>query len=417
MNGILDVSPEPLPEVERLELARQPAFSLYAFFLGSQITLAAALQFISSPFGLLYSELFLFLAPVVLWARGANWRLPSLFQLRSPGAGPIALGFLAGAANFLVAGALQAGARALLPQELAKRFDSTALFEGLERPELAVLLTAVAVVAPLCEELAFRGFIQPVLRARHRRSFSAVFLTAVLFSALHLDPVGMVARVELGIVFGLLAVWTGSLWPAIAAHAANNLIASGLVIHVLRREPSTSAEPLEFGRTLAMALVAAVVVAGLLSLARRHARPGQPESAEGTPGAGHVFDPARVQGWVRAWLLLGASSAALIVVFGWPAARINLVDVQEPLQELTRRLPDEGARRTFKERLQEARRSARRGEMDLEAYRALRQRLSGLEKAAPEGANVSLERALSAFEGAKPSPAPPPPPAAGDAGT
>ena len=41
-----------------------------------------------------------------------------------------------------------------------------------------------------------------------------MLVTAVIFSAFHFDPVGFVARVEFGVLFGALRLYTGSLWPA-----------------------------------------------------------------------------------------------------------------------------------------------------------------------------------------------------------
>ncbi len=85
----------------------------------------------------------------------------------------------------------------------------------------------VSVAAPLREELFFRGFMQRGL-AEQRGPARAIVVTAFVFSAFHLDPVGLAARFELGVLFGLLAWRAGSLWPAIAAHAANNAISSVL---------------------------------------------------------------------------------------------------------------------------------------------------------------------------------------------
>ena len=65
--------------------------------------------------------------------------------------------------------------------------------------------------------------------------------TAFVFSAFHLDPVGFLARFELGLLFGLFFFRTGSLWPGIAAHAANNLVSTGSCTSPRRTRPE--AEP------------------------------------------------------------------------------------------------------------------------------------------------------------------------------
>lgn len=79
-----------------------------------------------------------------------------------------------------------------------------------------------ALVAPLVEELVFRGF----LFTRWARRFGLVrglVFSALLFAVLHLSlqPLG---ALTLGVVAGLLYVRTRSLWTPVIAHLANNTI-------------------------------------------------------------------------------------------------------------------------------------------------------------------------------------------------
>lgn len=83
-------------------------------------------------------------------------------------------------------------------------------------------LLIVAVLPALGEELAFRGMLQPALFRLTGSSHVAIWITAILFSALHMQFLGFVPRVMLGALFGYLAVWSGSLWLPIAAHLVNN---------------------------------------------------------------------------------------------------------------------------------------------------------------------------------------------------
>ena len=99
-------------------------------------------------------------------------------------------------------------------------------------PGPAVLLTfqALAVWTPLTEELFFRGFIFaglcPFLGVRW-----AVVASAVVFSLFHLSA-GVLIPV---FITGLLLAWlyqkTGSLWPSIVAHAANNALAVAVEVY------------------------------------------------------------------------------------------------------------------------------------------------------------------------------------------
>jgi len=91
----------------------------------------------------------------------------------------------------------------------------------------ASLLTAVLVFAVLpgvCEEILFRGFVLRGLASRLSPP-AAILWTAVLFGAFHFDLYRFLPTTVLGILLGALVWLTGSLWPAMLLHAANNTIA------------------------------------------------------------------------------------------------------------------------------------------------------------------------------------------------
>jgi len=99
-----------------------------------------------------------------------------------------------------------------------------------------VLLIAAGVVAPFVEELFFRGFLFGLLRRRHPL-WQAYVVSALLFTVLHNDPSHMnlsqMAGLSIGIcLLAIMLAWvyqhTGSLYPAILAHAVNN--ATGLIL-------------------------------------------------------------------------------------------------------------------------------------------------------------------------------------------
>jgi membrane protease YdiL (CAAX protease family) len=99
--------------------------------------------------------------------------------------------------------------------------DSTAAFV------LGGLL--VCVVAPVCEELFFRGFLFGALR-RHGLVVAAL-VSGVGFGLAHVasSPIGFIVPLAtLGIILALLYERTGSLYPPMALHALNNSIAFGV---------------------------------------------------------------------------------------------------------------------------------------------------------------------------------------------
>ncbi len=89
------------------------------------------------------------------------------------------------------------------------------------------LLLAV-VLAPLVEETLFRGIIFGSLRTYFGK-WTAAAISAALFSALHLQVYGFFPRFILGLVLAHLYERNRSLYPSMAFHALNNLVAMTLI--------------------------------------------------------------------------------------------------------------------------------------------------------------------------------------------
>lgn len=81
----------------------------------------------------------------------------------------------------------------------------------------------VAVIAPVVEELIFRGLILHGLRKNYH-AFTAVFMSALLFSLFHLNPWQMPATFVLGLLLGWIMIRTRSILLAILGHSINNLM-------------------------------------------------------------------------------------------------------------------------------------------------------------------------------------------------
>jgi membrane protease YdiL (CAAX protease family) len=83
----------------------------------------------------------------------------------------------------------------------------------------------VAFLPAIGEELLFRGVIQRIFTNWTRNFHWGIWISAVLFSALHMQFYGFIPRVFLGVLFGYLMVWSGSIWLPIIAHFINNAVA------------------------------------------------------------------------------------------------------------------------------------------------------------------------------------------------
>lgn len=88
--------------------------------------------------------------------------------------------------------------------------------------ELGVNFVMIALIPAVGEELLFRGVLQRYLGDWIKNKHIAIWLTAFLFSALHLQFYGFLPRFLLGIYLGYLLMWSGNLWYPILAHLINN---------------------------------------------------------------------------------------------------------------------------------------------------------------------------------------------------
>ncbi len=96
-------------------------------------------------------------------------------------------------------------------------------------------LFMVAFLAAIGEELLFRGILLRILNNWFKNSHLAIWITAILFSMMHLQFFGFLPRLALGALFGYLLIWSGSLWLPIIAHFVNNA-AAVLVYYFYNKE-------------------------------------------------------------------------------------------------------------------------------------------------------------------------------------
>jgi hypothetical protein len=98
--------------------------------------------------------------------------------------------------------------------EYMTNFESTGYF--------ILSIIVIAVIPGIGEELLFRGFLQNILRRIFKNDHAAVWVAAILFSAIHFQFFGFVPRMLLGALFGYLYLWSGNLLVPMTAHFFNN---------------------------------------------------------------------------------------------------------------------------------------------------------------------------------------------------
>jgi len=89
---------------------------------------------------------------------------------------------------------------------------------------LLVGLALLAGLAPLVEELVFRGLLYGWLAGRWGSGIAFIG-SSLAFAAAHVELAHVVLVLPLGLMFGWLRWRSGSLWPSLVAHMANNGLA------------------------------------------------------------------------------------------------------------------------------------------------------------------------------------------------
>jgi membrane protease YdiL (CAAX protease family) len=88
--------------------------------------------------------------------------------------------------------------------------------------DFVIGMIVIAVLPGIGEELVFRGFLQPTLHRATNNIHVAIWFSAILFSAIHMQFFGFVPRMLLGALFGYLYYWSGNLAIPMFAHFINN---------------------------------------------------------------------------------------------------------------------------------------------------------------------------------------------------
>jgi len=116
----------------------------------------------------------------------------------------------------------------------------------------------IAVIPALGEELFFRGTLQRVI-SNAKGQVLAVWITAFIFSAVHMQFYGFIPRLLLGAFLGYLLVWSGSIWLPIAAHFVYNAFA--VVFHYLSNKAylTIDIDTIGTGNTWWLGLVCGVI--------------------------------------------------------------------------------------------------------------------------------------------------------------
>lgn len=262
--------------------ARWTALGLFLFALTLHvfIALGGTLDF---KFLIILDEIAAILLAPILFAVLLGISFRDAFVLRSARWGHYVMAVATAIPLQLFGGAMQEIVLDLMPggDEWRQLLEDSLgpLLRGNTTGDLLVLMFGAVVLAAICEEVLFRGLLMQLL-ARGGRWWFAIIVSALLFALFHLDFIGLLPRTLLGIYFGVLVWRSGSIFPAMVAHGANNLLAFGLAPFA-----DASAPPPSLIQTLLLAAAAGSVFMVMMTAYLRFTKP-QLDATSTSPAPG-----------------------------------------------------------------------------------------------------------------------------------
>ncbi|WAC41781.1 CPBP family intramembrane glutamic endopeptidase [Pedobacter sp. SL55] len=130
--------------------------------------------------------------------------------------------------------------------------------------DLVVNLLVIAVTPAICEELIFRGAVQRTVFRIKSNPHVAIWISAIIFSAIHFQFYGFLPRLLLGAAFGYVYYFTGSIWYAVFAHFLNNAYAVCVAYYLqMNNQSYTNADDIDmpwYGYVISAILTLALFV-------------------------------------------------------------------------------------------------------------------------------------------------------------
>ncbi|MGI9609822.1 MAG: CPBP family intramembrane glutamic endopeptidase [Acidimicrobiia bacterium] len=237
-----------LSETERLAEDGVPwspwaAVGLWAAgFFGSAVWVSFLLTLVGSNDDLTGSVPWLFVGQIALWvayglgplilARQHGVRYESAFNLSFRGRDVAIWGFAGLLVQLVVIPLVYVPLRSIIDSEEVGE-QAEQLIETAGNPvDVVLLFIMIVLIAPVVEELFFRGTALPAIMTRLGAP-AAVLISSVWFAASHLQLVQFPGLLAVGLVLGVCRVYTRSLVPAIALHMAFNGVTFGVLVSQL----------------------------------------------------------------------------------------------------------------------------------------------------------------------------------------
>lgn len=216
------IAPRPRPGPAMALLTVALAFPVYFYWQSASITVDATPAALRNAVAL--GQILILAAPPLLlaWYARLDWR--ETFSLRVPALLPT-LGALLIAASIVPVGQLLQQIQGwavpgLRPGGELFRKQAELMLDG----SLAAILVAFALAPAVCEEILFRGFLLGGLKGRARPVVVAM-IVGLVFGLFHIYAEKIPLTAVLGFVLALVCLNSGSIFPAMLIHVANNGLA------------------------------------------------------------------------------------------------------------------------------------------------------------------------------------------------
>jgi membrane protease YdiL (CAAX protease family) len=129
-------------------------------------------------------------------------------------------------------------------------------------------LTVIAVMAGFSEEFLFRGALLSIIGKKTGNPHIAIWIVAILFSAIHFQFSGFIPRALLGAVLGYFLYWSKSIWIPVFAHFFHNAVAvSGSYTGMFKDSPGEITSGVPEIKTDEIMTTALIAIFGLLLFA------------------------------------------------------------------------------------------------------------------------------------------------------
>lgn len=268
-------------------------------YLATMLLIASVgtfLQSLSFSWGLLLTELFLILLPTLWILRHNQIDIRESSGLKKTRASLLLVATLLGGGAWLVTSLveiLMVQITGYIPPTPEGMLPSTA-FQAL------LIFIGLVIAAPICEEILFRGTIQPAYQKHSTRTL-AILVPSLLFAFYHFRLQGLPALLLISFLLGYTYWRTQSLIITMVLHAANNFLAAIVMI----RAGLFPTLELPFPSLPAGAFGILMLVVGLVLLQRLIPRPQMDVERES--------EPVKLSRWKVLWPILLAGLLFIVV--------------------------------------------------------------------------------------------------------